>query len=93
MSKIIPGLIESKLKLLAPIHAYEVDLGKGKPIIVEANRIDQIGEALLFMIEYSEYNVYVAGFSKWKSYRMLKMKETSKSKRGEQKNLHSISRL
>ncbi|HSX26899.1 MAG TPA: hypothetical protein VLE89_07850 [Chlamydiales bacterium] len=74
MGKQIAGLIESKAKPLAPIYVYEVDTGKGKPLLIEANRVDQIGAALTFSIEYSDYNVHVAGFSTWKSYRMLKTK-------------------
>lgn len=77
MAKDIAGLIEPKSKPLAPIRSYEVDLGKGKPLIIEANRIDQSGEWLIFIIEYSDYNLYVAGFSSWKSYRLIKEKPAS----------------
>jgi hypothetical protein len=76
MAKQIAGFIEPKSKLLAPVYTYEVDTGSGKVLLIEANRVDQIGEAIIFMIEYNDYNIHVAGFAKWKSFRLLKAKET-----------------
>lgn len=78
MVKSIPGVIPSKIKLLSPIFSYLVDMGRGKPQVVEANRVDQVGDSLIFMIEYSDYNVFVAGFSKWKSYRLKPMGDEGK---------------
>jgi hypothetical protein len=76
MAKQIAGFSEPKSKPLAPIFSYEIDTGKGKPLVIEANRVDQIGDAITFMIEYNDYTVYVAGFSGWKSYCLIKSKET-----------------
>lgn len=72
MKKEIAGLNEpKKLKPLSPIYIYEVDIGKGKPLYIEANRVDQIGQTLSFSIEYTDYILHVAGFSNWKSYQLF----------------------
>lgn len=72
MKKEIAGLNEpKKLKPLSPIYLYEVDIGKAKPLYIEANRVDQIGQTLSFSIEYTDYILHVAGFSNWKSYQLF----------------------
>lgn len=78
--KLIPGVIETKKKTkpIAPVYTYEVDFGKAKPLIVQANRVDQLGETLTFIIEYTDHNLFVAGFSKWKSFRILEKEEPLK---------------
>ncbi len=85
----ITGALESKLKPLAPIHTYEVDLGKGKPILIQANRVDQIGGAIAFSIEYTDYNVYVAGFASWASYKIVDPSEKAEQPPVKEKKVKS----
>lgn len=82
MAKTIAGYTEPKSKPLSPIYTYEVDLGKGSPLYIEANRVDQTDQTITFLIEYTDYNLHVAGFCQWKSYRLLKKteEETQKTK-------------
>lgn len=75
MAKQIAGYTESKSKPLSPIYLYEVDIGKGSLLYIEANRVDHCAQTITFLIEYTDYNLHVAGFANWKSYRLLKTEE------------------